>query len=335
MDNSLISIVMPAKNAEAYITECIKSILEQEEVDWELIVVNDNSTDGTKAIVEDFTKKDRRISIFDNQGDGIISALKTGYRHVKGAYITRMDADDIMPVCKLKELKSELIKVGKGGLSTGLVKYFPSEKIGEGYKKYEAWLNNLCKSNNHFNEIYKECVIASPCWMIHKEDFDEIGAFDSTMYPEDYELVFRFYKKGLNISASDQVLHLWRDHPDRASRNHENYAIPYFFELKMTYFLELDFDKSKELIVWGTGEKGKIIANILQSKGIEFSWMCDNERKFGVDIKGVIIESFGEIKNRKYFKLIIAVAQRDAQAKIRAFLKGCNLIQNEDYFFFC
>ncbi|MDK1030078.1 MAG: glycosyltransferase family 2 protein [Anaerolineae bacterium] len=335
MERELISIIMPAKNASSYVGACIESIILQEETNWELIVVNDNSSDSTKSIAENFGKVDTRISVIDNQGAGIIEALKTAYQHAKGEFVTRMDSDDVMPSIKLKELKKELSSAGKGSLSTGLVEYFPKADIGEGFKKYEEWLNRLCATNSHYQEIYKECVVASPCWMMYKADFENLGAFNSIMYPEDYELVFRFYEKRLKIASSNKVLHLWRDHPERASRNDDNYASPHFFDLKMTYFMKLDYDKSKELILWGTGAKGKFLADNLQARGVDFTWMCDNKRKHGVNIKGVIIEDFMRIENRSNFQLIIAVAQRNAQEKMKVFLKSCGLTQNEDYFFFC
>ncbi|NQY10694.1 MAG: glycosyltransferase [Flavobacteriales bacterium] len=325
---------MPAKNAADYIEECIDSIVDQEEQNWELIIVIDNSKDLTRSIVNIFAEDDQRISVYECD-EGLIERLQTGYGFSKGEFITRMDADDIMPTCKLKELKRKLLEGGEGSLSTGLVKYFHADQIGEGFQNYEARLNRLCKDNNHYQEIYKESVIASPCWMIHRNDFDKVGAFDSVMYPEDYELVFRFYKNKLKIQSSDKVLLLWRDHANRASRNESNYATPHYFDLKMKYFLELDHEESKELILWGTGAKGKSLADKLQALNIDFTWMCDNERKFGVDIKGVIIESYEVIKTRKNIKLIIAVAQRNAQEKMKVFLTECGLTQNEDYYFFC
>ena len=335
MNRGLISIVMSARNAAQYLKECIDSIIIQDETNWELIVINNKSSDNTRLIVEEYSRLDGRISIYNILGKGLIESLSTGYQYAKGEYVTRMDADDIMPPNKLGELKKMLIGAGHGSLATGHVRYFPKEIIGDGYKKYELWLNNLCDTKSHFQEIYKECVIPSPCWMVYKVDFDKLGAFKSCMYPEDYELAFRFYKAKLKIHASDKILHLWRDYPQRASRNQDKYSEPHFFELKLKYFFELEYDSSKDLILWGTGAKGKFLADNLQSKQIEFSWMCDNERKHGVDIRGVIIEDFKGIKNRSNFQLIIAVAQRGSQDKIRVFLDNCGLLQNKDYFFFC
>ena len=82
---SLISILMPAKNSEKFLSLTINSILDQSEKNWELIVVNDGSEDNTLDILQGFADKDPRIKIFNNEeGSGIIPALKTAFKHSRG-----------------------------------------------------------------------------------------------------------------------------------------------------------------------------------------------------------------------------------------------------------
>ena len=82
-------------------------------------------------------------------------------------------------------------------MATGLVKYFSETTLGDGYQKYEQWLNQLTLENRNFEDIYKECVIPSPAWMCHRDDLDNCGGFAQQQYPEDYDLCFRFYKNKL------------------------------------------------------------------------------------------------------------------------------------------
>ncbi len=85
---------MPVKNAAPFLDECIESIISQSYSNWELLAVNDNSTDETLEILKRFSTLDSRITAVNNRKNGIIEALKTGYNISKGAFITRMDADD-------------------------------------------------------------------------------------------------------------------------------------------------------------------------------------------------------------------------------------------------
>ena len=72
-------------------------------------------------------------------------------------------------------------------------------EVGDGFRKYEEWLNEVAREEKHYQEIYQECVIPSHCWIIHKDDFDAVDAFNPEIYPEDYDLCFRFYKAGLKV----------------------------------------------------------------------------------------------------------------------------------------
>ena len=90
-----ISVIIPVKNGETHINEAIQSILNQTFTDFELIVVNDHSTDSTKSICQSIRKTDNRIVLIENQGEGLVCALNTGIKFAKAPYIARMDADDI------------------------------------------------------------------------------------------------------------------------------------------------------------------------------------------------------------------------------------------------
>jgi glycosyltransferase involved in cell wall biosynthesis len=97
MDNKpTISIIMPVYNSEQYLAESIDSIIAQTYTDWELIVIDDSSTDGSRAIAQGYTERDARIRIVSNTHEkGLAGALNCGLSHVRGAYIARADGDDI------------------------------------------------------------------------------------------------------------------------------------------------------------------------------------------------------------------------------------------------
>ena len=194
MKQPLISILIPFKNTELFLRECIYSIINQTYSNWELLIIDDHSKDKSYDLVEDYANKDKRIKLYKNDGSGIINALKLAFSKSKGDYITRMDSDDIMSEIKLEILINNLLQHGQSYIATGLVHYFSKEGISDGYRKYEAWLNSLTLNGSNYSEIYKECVIPSPCWMINRADLLAIDAFNPTRYPEDYDLAFRFYQ---------------------------------------------------------------------------------------------------------------------------------------------
>ena len=98
----MVSIIMPAYNAEKYIEEAIESILTQSYTDWELIIVDDGSADGTSDICDHFAQKDPRIRVIHQDNKGVSAARNAGLMRAKGEYIAFADADDILPPNSLK-----------------------------------------------------------------------------------------------------------------------------------------------------------------------------------------------------------------------------------------
>ncbi|MEP2238197.1 MAG: glycosyltransferase family 2 protein, partial [Maribacter sp.] len=197
MTKPLVSILIPFKNVGEYFEECLKSIQNQTFKNWEVVAVNDNSSDDSLAIANKFASTDNRFKILINDESGIITALKKAYSHSSGDFISRMDADDHMAPDRINIMAKSLLHEGKGNLAVGKVKYFSKAGVNDGYDRYEKWLNKLTATGENFNEIYKECVIPSPCWMVYREDFEASDAFNPDRYPEDYDLAFRFYELGL------------------------------------------------------------------------------------------------------------------------------------------
>ena len=316
----LVSIIMPVRNGGEYLTECVDSILAQSYTNWELLVVDDHSTDKTWETLCNYASVDKRIKAFRNSGEGILPALRHAYGCSSGHLVTRMDADDIMEVDKLKLLTESTIN---GSVAVGLVNYFAENGVADGYRKYAGWLNELTQKAANFTDIYKECTVPSACWMLTREDLDRCGGFGDR-YPEDYDLAFRMKKCGLKIEPIRQVLHQWRDHTGRASRNDPNYTDNRFLEIKTDYFLELDRNTSIPLTLIGAGKKGKEIAKLLQTQNVSFDWATNNPRKIGVNIFGIHLKSEAEISDLS--QIIVAVAGKEGEQLRATYPKA---------FFFC
>lgn len=281
-----ISIIIPFRNAERWIGETINSIIQQSFHDWELIAINDFSTDESLQLVKEFRNKDERIKTYNNSLPGIIPALQLGLKHAKGMYITRMDADDIMPKDRLELMLTTLKNATSNTVVTGRIAYFSDTLVSEGYKKYEDWLNERITARDHFDHIYRECVVASPNWLVRKIDLIKAEIFDRLEYPEDYDMVFRFRESDFKIEGINETTLLWREHPDRTSRNSAVYDQKSFFELKLKWFLKLNELKNEKIGIMGAGKKGKIVAKFFIDKEIEFDWYDQNFERFNNPILG-------------------------------------------------
>ena len=106
-------------------------------------------------------------------------------------------------------------------------------------------------------------------------------------------------------------------------------------DIKLHYFLKLDFNKNRPLVVWGAGTKGKTIAQSLIDAQIDFTWICNNANKIGKTIYGVEMMHYEFLKQMKTPQSIITVANEEAQKTIKAYLLRLGQKHMEDYFFFC
>ena len=120
----LISIIVPAYNAENYIEKCLNSILSQTYSSIEVIVVNDGSTDRTKEIVEQYTLKDSRVILISTENQGVSLARKEGIHRAKGKYIGFVDSDDCMDSDMYEVLVNNMTKYEADIAHCGYKMYF-------------------------------------------------------------------------------------------------------------------------------------------------------------------------------------------------------------------
>ncbi len=329
-----LSIITPVKNAAPWLVDCIKSGISQSFTDWEWIFIDDHSTDDSYKMVSAFADMDVRIQIHANPEKGIIGALKKGLLEARGHYITRMDADDVMPEGRLEKMVKALDESPPQTIVTGKVEYFSETEVSEGYRKYERWLNGLQTTEDLYTNIYRECVVASPNWMMRTEELRAVGGFSGLIYPEDYNLVFRWYRNHFKFKVLPEVTLHWREHPQRTSRNSENYGQRKFFELKLKRFLELDYNNSKPLVLWGTGIKARLTADLLDANPIDFTWMDLKPNLFPSGIANHPVVDYREIEKLDSPTLLLAIYPAKAEmVKLQQYLSRLNLEIGKDYWF--
>ena len=125
VDNSpILSIILPVYNGEAFVGQAIKSVVMQEFTAWELIIIDDGSTDHTGQICTDFSLKDNRIQYYHQKNRGLSAARNAGFRHASGKYVAYLDADDYVEPNYYSELISSAENSGADFVITGFTREF-------------------------------------------------------------------------------------------------------------------------------------------------------------------------------------------------------------------
>ena len=96
MNNPQISVIVPVYNAEKWLRRCVDSILAQTFTDFELLLIDDGSTDGSPAICDEYAQRDSRIKVFYQKNSGVSAARNSGLDHARGEWILFVDADDYL-----------------------------------------------------------------------------------------------------------------------------------------------------------------------------------------------------------------------------------------------
>jgi len=177
--SSAISVIMPVFNADRYVGAAIQSVLEQSFTDYELVIINDGSTDGSEAIIKSFT--DERIVYIKQENKGQVIASNKGIELAKGAYIKFFDADDLLNNKHL-ELQYQVLNGSKSHLASCQWSYFydktdtitfKSEYTDQDYTNPLDWFFDV--------HLYDSGMLGAWRWLIPRELLDKAGYWDTRL----------------------------------------------------------------------------------------------------------------------------------------------------------
>ncbi len=207
-----VSVIMPVYNGERFVADAIQSVLDQNFEDFELICVNDGSTDSSQEIIDSFA--DPRLKRLSQKNLGQASARNIGIRFSTGDFISFLDQDDIyLPSCIEERLKYFQ------KFSDAIFVYNDSIIIDEDDHMIESSILRYRivqpVSGRCFRELFLDGTFIAPsAVMVKKEIFDDIGVFDETLWgADDYDLWLRIaYKNFLYFLSSSLIKYRVHSH---------------------------------------------------------------------------------------------------------------------------
>jgi len=325
-----VSVLLPARNAEATLPACLASIRRQSEVRWECIVVDDGSTDATRQIADGAAAADARFRVVSLPHVGLVGALNEGLRHCRAGLVARMDADDLMHRERLAVQAAHLD--GNPGLAAAgcHVRLFPRDGLSPRIREYEAWLNGLRDADDVARDAFVECPIAHPSLMMRRS-MAALG-YDDRGWPEDYDLVLRALAHGLRIGVVPRRLLSWRRHPGNLSRRDPRYAREQFFRCKAHYLAAGCLAASPEYVLWGFGETGKALRKALAALGKRASHIVElHPRRLGRRIHGAPVVPPARMAELRGRPAVVSVAREGPRRDARGLLSGMGFVEGRDY----
>ena len=337
-----VSILLPVRNAGAHLYEAMASLVSQTFDALEVVCVDDGSTDDTPDLLADWADRDGRIRVLRQGPLGIVAALERARSSARGRLLARMDGDDRASPTRIARqvalLESEPDLAGCGCH----VRYFPAESVRDGARRYEAWLNALSGPDDIAASIFVECPLAHPTLMLRSDVFDAVGGYRDGPWPEDYDLVLRLWSAGHRLGVVPDVLHEWREHPDRLSRVDPRYSLESFRACKLHFLQRTLLERPRPVVVWGAGPVGKGWSRALRDVGVEVVAFVDvDPRKVGQSIHGAPVFEGSSFPRDALDRLLgpgapsalhlAAVGQAGARERIVSLLSGAGLGVLEDF----
>lgn len=338
----MVSIVLPTYNGAKYLRESLDSILAQTFQEWELIIVNDCSTDETPQIAEEYAKRDERIRIIHNVvNQRLPESLNIGFRTAFGKYLTWTSDDNRYLPTALTRMVEELDNNNDCPMVCADMHYIDAK-------------GNITGKAQGYDEYYmlsKDLIGA--CFLYRREVLDIVGEYDSSrVYVEDYDYWLRIYKHAGKIIRIPHILYEYRAHNGSLtatkmseirkqavllwSEYSKEFLNQYCNDKKVLcemyyYFVmangrdrelareieklvpELAYEnigllKDKKIFIFGSGDFGSRAVEIVKNNVIGF--IDNDENKIGTEKAGVPIISFEEYcsKYKKQADVLVAVS---------------------------
>ncbi len=328
-------MLMPVRNAGSTVSRAVQSILDQTLADFELVVVDDGSTDDTPAILARAAGLDPRIRLITTLDRGLVKALNTGLRLCRAPFVARMDGDDLSRPDRLEKQFSFLRDNPEYGLVSGQVGFLGDKKKSYGYYLYVRWLNTLSTHQDISLNRFVESPLAHPSVMFRTSLATDLGGYADGPFPEDYELWLRWLDQGVKMAKIPCRVLDWQDHETRLSRTHPNYSIEAFFRLKAGYlarWLAKYNPFHPRIWIWGAGRQARQRAEHLSGHGCCIAGYIDiRESLAGNFIQGRPIRHYLDLPAKGECFMLAYVRKRNARQEIRAFLQARGYVEGIDF----
>jgi len=329
-------VLLPVRNAQEWLDECLRSLAAQTFADFEVLAVDDGSTDGSRQVLDRWAAQDARIRVLSpapaGEAGDLVRALEHGRADARGELLARMDADDVASVDRFAAQVALLDAQPSIVLCGTAVRAAPRGSMTDGSRRYERWLNGLTTPAAIDADLFVECPIAHPTFLLRARALADLGGYRAGPFPEDYDLILRLWRTGGRFGQAECGPLVWRDHPARLQRQDPRYALDAFQSLKVDHLLATHLQNGRSTVIWGAGPTGKAFARLLADRGHPTEAFVDlDPRKIGQTIHGAQVlapEQVGEPGGRF---CLGAVAQPGARTQIRGALTAENWVETVDF----
>ncbi len=326
-----VSVLLPARDAEATVEAAARCILEGTFEDLELLAVDDGSTDGTRKVLERLAADDARVRLFDSGGKGVVAAMEVAVAHARAPhYLARMDADDLCGPDRLREhLAAMEADPSLWAVGSRVEIFSRGAPVSPNLALYAQWLSSLRSPELLYRDRLIESPLCNPSTLIRREAFERVGGWKEDDVPEDWALWLAMIEAGGRLCVAGHAVFRWADHERRLTRTDPRYSWAALQKLKARHLART---LKGPIQLWGAGEMGLALFRHLRAAGVETARFIDvHPRKIGQRIEGVEVVAPNALGGPDGRHLVAAVGAKGARAEIRFFLAARGWEEGRDF----
>ncbi|MGF0018739.1 glycosyltransferase family 2 protein [Sporofaciens sp. SGI.106] len=277
----MISIIMPVYNSEKYVSEAIESVCNQSYNHWELLIVNDGSTDHTSKIIDDYSKKDSRIKIFHRNNEGVSTARNFALSQICGEYVTFIDSDDVYHRDRLERMLQVFEQ------------YTNCDIVFSRHKEFKGRLNKdesigsekvVLSDDDILEKVISDSRCHFMCNTMMKAEIAKKEKFAPIRFAEDFCYIRDCACHCSQMAILDEVLYFYRRDNENAMTSHffsEKYVPDYMKLVENIYKFcknhKLENDFYKRMVA---REYAQNSMRIRKSSSYSKFVACMNDKKF-------------------------------------------------------
>lgn len=227
-----VSVLLPVRDAAPWLAASIASLSRQAYRDFEIVAVDDGSSDGSGDLLESLAAREPRLRVIRGESVGLPAALQMALANAHGALLMRHDADDLSHRERLSSQVAYLDSHAEVGVVGARVRLFPDRACGQGMRRWGAWHDSLLTHEDMARERLIDSPLCHGTALLRREALEQVQGWQERGWAEDLDLWVRMFEAGVRFSKLPRRLYAWRQHATSSTRTDPRYARERFTALK-------------------------------------------------------------------------------------------------------
>ncbi len=248
-----ISVLLPVRDADPWLDASLASLWRQTFADFEVIAVDDGSTDGSGERLDRAAGREPRLHVIHTPPRGLPQALETARAHARGAFLARHDADDLSHRRRFALQLAHLRAHPRVAVVGSRLRLFPAAHSGAGMLRWARWHDTLITHERMADEALIDSPLAHGTAMMRAWWLARVGGWRERGWAEDLDLWLRLLAAGARFAKLPQTLYGWRQHARSSTRCDPRYASERFRDLREHFLLRTLLRRRPHITLVGVG----------------------------------------------------------------------------------